>query len=94
MNDHSKIRRTVLAGALLIASVASGQAPPQPEPPTVRTLPGEQVAPTFESVDVNKDSLISEQEATSAKAITTEAFASMDTNQDGFLTREEFGDGA
>ncbi|MBA3562769.1 MAG: EF-hand domain-containing protein [Gammaproteobacteria bacterium] len=91
MNKDHSIKGALLA-SLLAAGAVAAQAPP--EPPGAQTMPGEQVAPTFESVDVNQDSLISEQEATSAKAMTPEAFTATDANKDGYLSREEFDQGA
>ncbi|HUO83038.1 MAG TPA: hypothetical protein VM616_09295 [Gammaproteobacteria bacterium] len=51
---------------------------------------GQQTAMSFESLDVNQDSLISEQEAIDSRVLDSEAFASADTNQDGYLSRTEF----
>ncbi|CAN5203400.1 hypothetical protein BH24PSE2_BH24PSE2_09140 [soil metagenome] len=90
MKLDRQVRISLLAAALGVASAAYGQAPPDP----AGVVPGEQVAPTFDSIDLNQDSLISEQEATSARAMTPEAFSATDTNQDGYLTREEFDQGA
>lgn len=51
---------------------------------------GTSTAMNFEDLDVNQDSLISEQEATDSQLLDSEAFASADTNQDGYLSQTEF----
>ncbi|CAN5203231.1 hypothetical protein BH24PSE2_BH24PSE2_09130 [soil metagenome] len=47
-------------------------------------------AMNFEDLDVNQDSLISEQEATDSQVLDSEAFANADTNQDGYLSQTEY----
>jgi EF hand len=49
-----------------------------------------QGAPTFESLDKNSDGQISIQEATANDDLFV-AFKKLDTNQDGHLTKAEFG---
>ena len=51
---------------------------------------GHESTMSFEDLDVNRDSLISEQEATDSKILDSDAFASADANQDGYLSRTEF----
>lgn len=93
MKHRLTIRDPLLLGAsLMAAGLAWGQAPT--DPTASQPLAGEQVAPVFESIDLNKDKLISKQEATSAKAMTPEAFAAADIDKDGYLNREEFEKGA
>ena len=87
---HWTVTAPLPAALLLAAGVVAAQAPTDPTAP----LAGEQVAPTFESVDLNKDNLVSEQEAGTAKAMTPEAFAAADADRDGYLTRDEFKHGA
>jgi Ca2+-binding EF-hand superfamily protein len=48
-----------------------------------------QGAPTFDSLDANKDGQISIQEATGHDALFV-AFKKLDTNKDGMLSKEEF----
>jgi Ca2+-binding EF-hand superfamily protein len=49
-----------------------------------------QAAPTFESLDKNSDGQISIQEATANDDLFV-AFKKLDTNQDGALSKAEFG---
>ncbi|CAN5150107.1 hypothetical protein BH24PSE2_BH24PSE2_07060 [soil metagenome] len=51
---------------------------------------GSSMAMNFEDLDVNQDSLISEQEATDSQVLDSESFARADTNQDGYLSQTEF----
>ncbi|MBA3562770.1 MAG: hypothetical protein H0W33_01920 [Gammaproteobacteria bacterium] len=44
----------------------------------------------FEDLDVNQDTLVSEQEATDSQVLDSEAFAAADANQDGYLSSTEF----
>jgi Ca2+-binding EF-hand superfamily protein len=48
-----------------------------------------QGAPTFDSLDANKDGQISIQEATGHDDLFV-AFKKLDTNKDGMLSKEEF----
>jgi hypothetical protein len=92
MRNCLTITAPLLAASLLGAGLASAQAPT--DPTASQPLAGEQVAPTFESIDLNKDNLVSEQEASTAKAMTPEAFAAADADRDGYLTPDEFKYGA
>lgn len=92
MRNRLTITAPLLAASLLGAGLASAQAPT--DPTASQPLAGEQVAPTFESIDLNKDNLVSEQEASTAKAMTPEAFAAADADRDGYLTPDEFKYGA
>ena len=92
MQKHLTITGSLLFVSLLAPGLTPAQAPT--EPAASQPQAGEQVAPTFESIDLDKDNLVSEQEATSAKAMTPEAFAAADADRDGYLTRDEFEHGA
>jgi Ca2+-binding EF-hand superfamily protein len=75
-------RATTLLAATLISFAAIAQSPM--ESPTQATA-----APTFESLDKNADKKLSASEAGADQGLAQD-FSAADTNQDGYISREEF----
>lgn len=87
-----KIPATILASAvaLCFATAASAQTPPVGEPqPVMDPTQTTTTQPTFDSLDVNKDGLISQSEIPAEHELHTQ-FASFDTDQSESLNRTEF----
>ena len=78
----------IVLGMSLAAGAAMANEGDYGQKDTLET--GQPTAMSFDSLDVNQDSLVSEQEATDSQVLDSEAFASADTNQDGYLSRTEF----